>query len=65
MRIGWKHDWKRKKYFIIFVDDCSDYVYVYLMKSKSDVFDMFKLFIKKKNKKKKLKLVQLKNRLFS
>ncbi|KAK2429298.1 putative mitochondrial protein [Trifolium repens] len=35
-----------KRYFITFIDDCSDYTYVYLMKNKSDALDMFKIFIK-------------------
>ena len=33
-----------KRYFITFIDDCSNYAYVYLMKNKSEAFDMFKLF---------------------
>ena len=32
------------RYFITFIDDCSDFTYVYLMKNKSDAFDMFKSF---------------------
>ena len=32
------------RYFITFIDDCSDFTYVYLMKNKSDAFDMFKTF---------------------
>jgi len=32
--------------FITFIDDCSDYTYVYLMKNKSDALDMFKIFVK-------------------
>ncbi|CAJ2637004.1 unnamed protein product [Trifolium pratense] len=35
-----------KRYFITFIDDCSDYTFVYLMKNKSDAFDMFKIFVK-------------------
>jgi transposase InsO family protein len=35
-----------KRYFITFIDDCSDYTYMYLMKNKSNAFHMFKLFIK-------------------
>ncbi|KAK2372890.1 CBL-interacting serine/threonine-protein kinase [Trifolium repens] len=34
-----------KRYFITFIDDCSDYTFVYLMKNKSEAFDMFKLFV--------------------
>jgi len=35
----------RKRYFITFIDDCSDYTYVYLLKNKSDALDMFKVFV--------------------
>nr|GEZ64076.1 retrotransposon-related protein [Tanacetum cinerariifolium] len=28
-----------------FIDDCSDYTFVYLMKNKSDALDMFKVFV--------------------
>ena len=31
-------------YFIIFIDDLSKYGYVYLMKYKSELFEMFKWF---------------------
>lgn len=34
-----------KRYFITFIDDCSDYSFVYLMKNKSEAFDMFKNFL--------------------
>jgi hypothetical protein len=34
-----------KRYFITFIDDCSDYTFVYLMENKSEAFDMFKLFV--------------------
>ncbi|KAK2455989.1 putative mitochondrial protein [Trifolium repens] len=34
-----------KRYFITFIDDYSDYTIVYLMKNKSDAFDMFKMFV--------------------
>ena len=34
-----------KRYFITFIDDCSDYTYVYLMKNKSEALDMFKLYV--------------------
>lgn len=36
----------RKRYVITFIDDCSDYTYVYLMKNKSDMLDTFKLLTK-------------------
>ena len=36
---------KGHRYFITFIDDCSDFTYVYLMKNKSDAFEMFKSFI--------------------
>ena len=32
-------------YFITFIDDCSDFTCVYLMKNKSESFNMFKLFV--------------------
>ena len=38
-----------KRYFITFIDDSSDYTFVYLMKNKSEALDMFK-FLKKKLK---------------
>ena len=31
-------------YVITFIDDCSDYTFIYLLKNKSDVLDMFKVF---------------------
>jgi len=34
-----------QRYFITFINDCSDYIYVYLMKNKSDALDMFKIFV--------------------
>jgi hypothetical protein len=34
-----------KRYFITFIDDCSDYTFVYLMKNKSEAFDVFKMFV--------------------
>jgi len=36
----------RQRYFITFIDDFSDYTYVYQMKNKSDALDMFKIFVK-------------------
>ena len=35
-----------KKYFITFIDDCSKYYYVYLLKSKDEALEMFKLYKK-------------------
>ena len=34
-----------KRYFITFIDDCSDFTFIYLLKNKSDSFDMFKVFV--------------------
>ena len=34
-----------KRYFITFIDDCSNYSFVYLTKNKSEAIDMFKIFI--------------------
>ena len=34
-----------KRYFITFIDDCSNFSYVYLLKNKSEVIDMFKIFL--------------------
>ena len=34
-----------KRYFITFIDDCSDFTFVYLMKNKNEAFDMFTLFL--------------------
>ncbi|KAK9120795.1 hypothetical protein Syun_018412 [Stephania yunnanensis] len=31
-----------KNYYITFIDDCSKYSYVYLIKTKNEAFDMFK-----------------------
>ena len=33
-----------KRYFITFVDDCSRYMYVYLLRTKDEAFDMFKKY---------------------
>ncbi|KAM7494813.1 hypothetical protein LguiB_029422 [Lonicera macranthoides] len=33
-----------KRYFITFIDDNSDFSYIYLMKNKSEAIDMFKIF---------------------
>ena len=32
------------KYFVTFIDDCSKYCYIYLIKSKDEVFDKFKVY---------------------
>ena len=34
-----------KRYFITFIDDCSNFSYVYLLKNKSEAIDMFKIFL--------------------
>ena len=33
-----------KRYFITFIDDCSIYTYVYLIRTKDEAFDKFKLY---------------------
>jgi len=33
-----------KNYFVTFIDNCSKYCYVYLLRSKDETFDMFKMF---------------------
>ena len=33
-----------KKYFITFIDDCTRYCYVYLLRSKNEALEMFKLY---------------------
>ena len=33
-----------KKYFITFIDDCSRYCYVYLLKSKDEAFNKFLIY---------------------
>ena len=33
-----------KRYFITFIDDCSRYTYVYLLRNKDEAFDMFKRY---------------------
>jgi len=38
-----------KHYFITFIDDCSDYSFVYLMENKREAFDMFKTFLNEIN----------------
>ena len=35
---------ERKRYFIIFIDDFSRFTYVYLMRNKDELFDMFKRY---------------------
>ena len=34
-----------KRYVITFIDDCSNYNFIYLIKNKGDVFDIFKVFV--------------------
>ena len=34
-------------YVISFIDDCFDYTFIYLLKNKSDVLDVFKVFVTK------------------
>ncbi|KAL0540288.1 hypothetical protein IC582_024522 [Cucumis melo] len=34
-----------KRYIITFIDDCSDYTFIYLLKNKSDAYEMFKVFV--------------------
>ena len=36
-----------KRYVITFKDVCSDYTFIYLLKNKSDVLDVFKVFVTK------------------
>ena len=36
-----------KRCVITFIEDCSDYTCIYLLKNKSDVFDMFKVYVTK------------------
>ena len=36
-----------KRYFITFIDDCSNFSYVYLLKNKSEAINMFKFFFLK------------------
>ena len=36
-----------QRYVITFIDDCFDYTFIYLLKNKSDVFDMFNKRIKR------------------
>ena len=33
-----------KKYFITFIDDCTHFCYVYLLRSKDEALDAFKLY---------------------
>ena len=32
------------KYFITFIDDCSRYMYLYMLRSKDEVLEAFKMF---------------------
>ena len=34
-----------RRYFITFIDDCSEFTFIYFLKNKSDAFDMFKAFV--------------------
>ena len=34
-----------KSYFITFINDFSDFTFIYLLKNKSDAFDMYKVFV--------------------
>ncbi|KAL4025369.1 hypothetical protein IC575_013758 [Cucumis melo] len=34
-----------KRYVVTFIDDCSDYTFIYLLKNKSDAYEMFKVFV--------------------
>ena len=34
-----------KIYFITFIDDCSVFTFIYLLRNKSYAFDMFKVFV--------------------
>ena len=33
-----------KRYFITFIDDCSRYLHVYLLRTKNEAFEMFKIY---------------------
>ena len=33
-----------KRYFITFIDDCTRYCYVYLLRSKDEAFEIFKIY---------------------
>ena len=35
------------KKYVINIDDCSDYIFIYLLKNKCDTFDMFKVYVTK------------------
>ncbi|GJY33693.1 putative polyprotein, partial [Tanacetum coccineum] len=51
-----------KRYFITFIDDCSDSTFVYLMKNKSDALDMFKVFVAEiENQFSKIKIERLRS----
>ena len=34
-----------KRYVITFINDCSDFTFIYLIRNKNDVFDMFRVFV--------------------
>lgn len=50
----------RKRYFITFIDDHSYYIYVYLIRTKDEVFDNFKEYklVVKNQKEKKIKILR-------
>ena len=49
-----------KRYFITFIDDCTRYTYVYLLRTKDEAFDKFKIYkAESENQKdKKIKMVR-------
>ena len=49
-----------KRYFITFIDDYSRYTYIYLLRTKDEAFDKFKIYKAevKNEKDKKIKMVQ-------
>lgn len=49
-----------KRYFITFIDDCSRFTYVYLLRTKDEAFDKFKLFKAEveNQKEKKIKMIR-------
>jgi hypothetical protein len=48
------------RYFITFIDDCSRYTYVYLMRSKDEAFNKFKCykFVVENQMEKKIKILR-------
>jgi hypothetical protein len=49
-----------KRYYIIFIDDCTRYCYIYIFMSKDEVLEMIKHYKNKVNKKinKKIKVIR-------